>query len=406
MKKYIVIAGCLMQLMSSTLTAQDQKTENTNQYRRSSIYSMLVRHTEKTFGNEIMEEYMKLPVPDKYDNHNLNVRLVETTDEKKQEDEITRFLENNQVAKRLVAKWFERNKETGACSMELISQRGQYAASDLDVRLAQKTTRGLATLSDAGEELIANTFIMVNDIRYVDKEKTAKAFGVGIRLLGAMASAYTGVNSFSDLGDNMGTLAESIKGFKVIVNSYLYKLEWNDDVANKFYAQYYLDGPNNVKAEDFLKDNGTFKLKFIGKQSVRSNKTTMSSTYEPSDMIRKVVCRALDESVLTLQRNFEEFKVKTPLYGMNGKEIYAQVGLKEGVNQDSQYEVLEKNLDEKTGKTVYKRVGIVEPVNGKIWDNRYMAAEDHTANSKLKYTTFKKVSGSDFIEGMLIREMK
>lgn len=404
MKKYIVIAGCLMLLISSTLTAQD--ADSTNKYRRSSIYSMLVRHTEKTFGNEIMEEYMKLPVPDKYDNHNLNVRLVETTDDKKQEDEITRFLENNQVAKRLVAKWFERNKETGVCHMELISQRGQYAASDLDVRLAQKTTRGLATLSDAGEELIANTFILVNDIRYVDKEKTAKAFGLGIRVLGAMAAAYTGSSSFSDLGDNAGALAESIKGFKVIVNSYLYKLEWNDDVANKFYAQYYLDGPNKMKAEDFLNDTKTFNLKFIGKQSVRSNKTTMSSNYEPNDMIRKVVCRALDESVLALQRNFEIFKVKTPLFGINGKEIYAQVGLKDGVSQDSQYEILEKSLDEKTGKTTYKRVGVIEPINGKIWDNRYMAAEDKTASSKLKYTTFKKVSGSDFYEGMLIREMK
>lgn len=404
MKKYIVIAGCLMLLISSTLTAQD--ADSTNKYRRSSIYSMLVRHTEKTFGNEIMEEYMKLPVPDKYDNHNLNVRLVETTDDKKQEDEITRFLENNQVAKRLVAKWFERNKETGVCHMELISQRGQYAASDLDVRLAHKTTRGLAALSDAGEELIANTFILVNDIRYVDKEKTAKAFGLGLRVLGAMAAAYTGSSSFSDLGDNAGALAESIKGFKVIVNSYLYKLEWNDDVANKFYAQYYLDGPNKMKAEDFLNDTKTFNLIFIGKQSVRSNKTTMSSNYEPNDMIRKVVCRALDESVLALQRNFEIFKVKTPLHGINGKEIYAQVGLKEGVSQDSQYEILEKSLDEKTGKTTYKRVGVIEPVNGKIWDNRYMAAEDKTASSKLKYTTFKKVSGSDFYEGMLIREMK
>lgn len=405
MKKNIFIVSCLMLLVSSTIGAQEQNDEQTTKYRRSSIYSMLVRHTEKTFGNEIMEEYLKLPVPEKYDNHNLNVRLVETTDEKQQEEEITRFLEQNQVAKRLVAKWFKRNKETGVCDMKLISERGQYNATDLDVRLARKTARGVATLSDAGEELIANTFIMVNDIRYVDKENTSKAFGMGIRLLGSVATIATGVN-FSDMGDNVAALAENIKGFKVIVNSYLYKLEWNDDIANKFYAQYYLDGPDKVKAEEFLKDTGTFKLKFIGKQTVRSNKTTMSSNYEPADMIRKVVCRALDESVLELQRSFDVFKVKTPLYGVNGKEVYAQVGLKEGVSQESKYEVLEKKLDESTGKTTYKRVGVIEPVSGKIWDNRYMAAEDQTLNSKLKYTTFKKVSGSDFFEGMLIREIK
>lgn len=405
MKKNIFIVSCLMMLVSSTIGAQEKNDEQAAQYRRSSIYSMLVRHTEKKFGNEIMEEYLKLPVPDKYDNHNLNVRLVETTNDKEQEEEITRFLEQNQVAKRLVAKWFERDKETGICNMRLISERGQYNATELDVCLAHKTARGLAALSDAGEELIANTFIMVNDIRYIDKENTSKAFGVGIRLLGSVATIATGVN-FTDMSDNAAALAESIKGFKVIVNSYLYKLEWSDDVANKFYAEYYLNGPDKVIAEKFLKDNGTFRLKFIGKQSVRSNKTTMSSNYEPGDMIRKVVCRALDESVLGLQRNFDVFKVKTPLYGISGKEIYAQVGLKEGVTQESKYEVLEKNLDEQTGKTVYKRIGVIKPVSGKICDNRYMAAEDHTLNSKLKYTTFKKISGGDFFEGMLIREIK
>lgn len=401
----ILISGLLSLITPTIMWAQDNGENNTNDYRRSSIYSLLVRHTEKRFGNEIMEEYLKLPVPDKYNNHNLNVRLVETTDEKKQEEEITHFLEANQVARRLVAKWFERNKETGVCRMNLISQRGQWDANELDLKIAKQSARGIAALSDAGEELITNTFIMVNDIRYIDKEQVSKAFGLGIRIVGSLATIATGTN-FSDLADNTASLAESIKGFKVIINSYLYKLDWNDDTAKKFYMQYYTDGPDKMKAEEFLKDKNSFRLKFIGKQTVRSNKTTMASNYQPSDMIRKVVCRALDESVLGLQRNFEVFKVKTPLYGVNGKEIYAQVGLKEGVNQDSKYEVLERSIDKDSGRTVYKRVGVIKPIINKIWDNRYMAADDNTASSKYKYTTFQKVSGSDFYPGMLIREIE
>lgn len=406
MKIHTILISCLLLFTTPAMTwAQDGAEDNANDYRRSSIYSLLVRHTEKRFGNEIMEEYLKLPTPDKYNNHNLNVRLVETTDEKKQEEEITRFLEANQVAKRLVAKWFERNKDNGACRMNLISERGQWDASELDFKIAKQSARGIATLSDAGEELITNTFIMVNDIRYVDKEQTSKAFGIGIRIIGSLATIATGTN-FSDLADNTASLAESIKGFKVIINSYLYKLDWNNDAAQKFYTQYYSDGPDKIKAEEFLKDKNSFRLKFIGKQKVRSNKTTMASNYQPNDMIRKVVCRALDESVLGLQRNFEVFKVKTPLYGVNGKEIYAQVGLKEGVNQDSKYEVLERSIDKNSGRTIYKRVGIIKPVISKIWDNRYMAADDNTASSKYKYTTFLKVSGSDFYPGMLIREIE
>jgi hypothetical protein len=34
-----------------------------------------------------------------------------------------------------------------------------------------------------------------------------------------------------------------------------------------------------------------------------------------------------------------------------------------------------------------------------------MAAEENANNATLGYTTFKKVSGDDFYQGMLIREM-
>ena len=79
--------------------------------------------------------------------------------------------------------------------------------------------------------------------------------------------------------------------------------------------------------------------------------------------------------------------------------------MKEGVDDDSQYEVLEKTIDE-SGRTHYERVGIIKPVSGKIWDNRYMAAEEKAEGADLKFTTFEKVSGGPFFAGMLVREIK
>ena len=36
---------------------------------------------------------------------------------------------------------------------------------------SSKTQRGNALLEDAGEDLIGNTFLIVNDIRYIDRSK-------------------------------------------------------------------------------------------------------------------------------------------------------------------------------------------------------------------------------------------
>jgi hypothetical protein len=80
--------------------------------------------------------------------------------------------------------------------------------------------------------------------------------------------------------------------------------------------------------------------------------------------------------------------------------------MKEGITDASRYEVLEKYLTE-DGLTEYKRVGVIKPVPGKIWDNRYMATEENTLGSDLTATSFTKVSGrAEFLPGMLIREIK
>ncbi|MCC8154323.1 MAG: hypothetical protein LIP01_08970 [Tannerellaceae bacterium] len=57
-------------------------------------------------------------------------------------------------------------------------------------------------------------------------------------------------------------------------------------------------------------------------------------------------------------------------------------------------------------KTTYKRAGIIQPVKGKIWDNRYLAVEEEFEGATLTATEFKKVSGGTFCPGMLIREIK
>ena len=79
--------------------------------------------------------------------------------------------------------------------------------------------------------------------------------------------------------------------------------------------------------------------------------------------------------------------------------------MKEGMTEESRYEVLERIKDQ-DGTISYKRVGVIAPVTGKIWDNRYMATEERSSGSELTCTTFRKVSGGTFYPGMLIREIR
>ena len=203
MKKLtITLLACTMMCGGSLLPAAAQKkAEQTDmKYRRSSIYSLLINHSDQTFGEEIRNAFMEMPVPDKYNDHELSVKVVELSSKLKgagssdENEQVTQFLEKNQIASRLVAKWFNRDIFTGQCDMELIKERGLYNATKFDEILAERSVRSQALMMDAGEDLIGNTFVLVNDIRYIDKEKTAKAVG-GLGCQPSPFAVYRPLNS-------------------------------------------------------------------------------------------------------------------------------------------------------------------------------------------------------------------
>ena len=397
----LLIAASVQQMFA-------QETEA--QYRRSSIYSVLVNHTNQQYAGEIKEAFLQIPVPDKFNDHNLSVKVI-NMDKKltgagreKENEEITQFLQDNKVASRLVARWFNRDYFTGECNMELVKERGLYNATEFDKQLANRSARGVAMLQDAGEDLIGNTFVLVNDIRYVDKNKGAKVAGGLLKALGAIAAAYTGTN-IDDVTDNLGDMIETIKGFKVKINTFLYKLDWTEEQAALFYQEQYAAQPDKQKHDNFEAARGSYRLKYVGKVESSGGTTSFLGINEdnPIAMVRKACERAIDENVVDLQRNYEEFRTRTPL--LSAEPLTAYVGMKEGVSPKSKFEVLEV-VEMENGSHMYNRVGVIEPIENLIWDNRYMAVEEGAVGATLGYTTFRKVSGKDFAKGMLIREMK
>ena len=404
MKRFIILG--ILAVSVGTAFAQDSEPT----YRRSSIYSLMINHTDQQFAKEIKEAFLQIPVPDKFNDHNLSVKVVNMTTKlegakKEQENPIiTDFLQRNKVASRLVGRWFNRDGFTGQCDMELVKERGLYNATEFDKQLATRSARGMAMLQDAGEELIGNTFVLVNDIRYVDKAKASKAVGGFLKIWGAAASIATGSNSYNNLGNSLGDIAESFKGFAVKINTFLYKLEWNDEQAGLFYQEQYASQPDDTKRQNFENGRGKYTLKYVGKVESSGSKTSFLGIKEdePIVMVRKACQRAIDENVVDLQHEYEEFRIKTPLASV--EPLTAYIGMKEGVNSKSKYEVLEV-IELENGSHKYERVGVIEPIPSLIWDNRFMAEEEGAQGANLGFTTFRKVSGKDFVKGMLIKEM-
>lgn len=393
----------------SAIVILPTKAQDDMRYRRSSLYSIFINHTNDKFAKEIYDEFVNMPFPEKYNDHNLSLVSLTTKSNINYKD-VNSFIERNHIASRMVARWFNRDPKTGECDVNLVAARGLYNASELDKEFAKSTTRGESLLADAGEELIGNTFLIVNDVTYFDKNEGAKAASGFLQVMGAAMSAYTGDNRYSDASRTIGSVVETIKGFKVKIRTRLYQLVWDEETAATFYRQYWVSrGAGNtpdakVRCAAFDKNRGQFRLVYVGEVLSKGNETSFLGINEdqPGLMIRKACARAIDENVVDLQRQFEQFRVKTPIHSIT-PYILASIGMKEGVTEMSRFEVLE--AEERNGKIIYNRVGVVRPVRGMVWDNRYMAVEEGAPNANLGATHFERVSGKNIEPGMLIREI-
>ncbi len=420
-----------------------QSTGELREYKRNSLAEMMIYHSEDEFGVEIYEAFMEKPKSDKYDDHNIgffaidndsieNVKrtshglikaeygkVLNAADIRKNAAMLEKILNQQEIAKMMVAKWFGLEIDpdnfdinTAHFSMNLIQQRGQYNASELDVNKAIQTARGLATLSDAGEELIGNTFVLISDITYVTAEEKAAVAKAVLNVFGGILDAFTGNKSGSQIAQLGGDIADSFTGFTVKTHSYLYQLEWNDSIAAIFYNNYYTPVPDYDKMMGFLMDDNTFRLKYVAHEYEYDGKSVIKGSYERPELVKMVCTRSVDKNIAALQLAYEDFKVKTPVYEIVTDDkgrisgYTAKIGMKEGITERSRFQVVQRIVDPETNRTKYKYVASLQPKKDKIWDNRYNAVTEKSEGSELQATTFKKTAGGEVLPGMLLIEGK
>jgi hypothetical protein len=373
----------------------------------------MVNEPSRQYAEEITKTFLATPLPEKFNDHNLENRQIDNSvipfvgsrEEKikAEAENISNYFITNNVAKDLVAKWFNR-KSNGTFNMELVSERGSYNASEMDVKLAMSSERGLALLSDAGEELINNTFVVVNDFDFVSKEEVANKAKAGLSFLKENLDDLVDVQINTKKVDASLTFAG--KGYVVRTTSYLYQLVWNDSVAAVFYEEYWMDknSPDKMRKLSF-ENSDIFQLKLIGSEVAWADlQATVFTKKTEEELVDIATVRAVDKVIARLQKKYEVFRTKTPLF--NNDPLSAKIGLKEDLEKGDKFEVLEQVMDKK-GKTFYKRRGVIKVDKDHIWDNRFMAAEEHELTDNQipteDYTVFK--GDSKYYIGWLIRQI-
>ncbi len=373
-------------------------------YHKSSLYSIMLKHENQEYCNEIVEVFQKIPIQDNFYEFNLSKRVFkagvleesDTTNVDNQKSHINSLLRDNAIGRRLVAKWFNHDK-TGMFNIDQLLQKGYYNvnASDILTALASHKTQS-GVIADAGDELIGNTYILVNDIQYEDKRRAKEK-----RMSGALALSaipFVGMVALPVAG----ILTNDYSGFNVTVTSYLYRLDWNEEISEGFYSAYYTSTPNAAKKDAFKKEKELFTVSYIGSQTVHSSNSNFKGVNNREAQIRLVCTRAIDKAIAHLQKEHPEFRVRTPL--LSSSPITAHIGMREEISDDSRFEVLEVG-ETKEGRTTYKRVAVIKPKKGKIWDNRYMAEFEGLTDGGLKSTEFELISGSITKTACLIREI-
>lgn len=402
-------------------------------YRRSSICLILMVHSDKPYAEDMVRVFQNFPMPVRYNEHNIDLRVVEVTGKQKRED-IERILRRNNVGREVVGRWFNRHAD-GSMNMDLVHERGGYGAFHDDYLRTVNTVRGTASLRDEGIELLESTFVLVCDMEYMEQNKGFK-IGAALSAIGSVAmgvmSAYSEYESAnaaskgdyskaaqshanaqawgagSQLAATGAAMLNDLSKFKVKISSYLYKLNWDEARTATVFNNYWVD-ESTPAAEAARRrtsfENANFGLEYIGEYSKASSKTKLVSCTDVDRVVLDVCGRSVEETVTALANKFIVFRPRTPFYCENG-QIYSLIGTKEDVAPDKKYEIV-KRTKGKDGKVEYKRVGTVKA--GTPWRNTDISFDryfDHTA----KGTVFTLTKGNykDLAQtpGLQIREMK
>lgn len=421
MKK--IILSVALSCAINAVTAQSFHKKDNMEYRRSSLYTIMIPSDKLTgTANDIVTlTFDTLSIPDKYNDHNLGIRHIDLTkievskeeikavkenadvkrtgiggfltkagrgiggatrkvfsnsqnaqmSDKEKVAKILKFFRENHIANKLIEKWYNKqnslNKDGSHFNMDRIHHLGLVGASVEEINKHKETIEGERPIMDAAAlDLIPRTFIMVTSYAYSSPEEVAEYANKLSE--NAKAKGDEGFGALTGLVGSVASLVGDIsKGHLVTATSYLFQLDWNEEIMKKFYDKYW--NATNTREFDMSDE---FTISYVGQTT--SQAWAGASKVKDTDKahaksIGLATVRATDACIARLQSRYPVFKTLTSLNVADDGTMYAYIGKKEGVKGGDEYDVLEQVPDGKGGFE-YENVGTVEVEKGKVWDNR------------------------------------
>lgn len=362
--------------LSAQETKLMQKIPST--YDRSSITVLFLDMPSDNHSGDVKGKIEKIAFADKYFNNNVNYLALSSPFNRgemgvKPNEAIKQSIESKKIANDIISKWYSR-KDDGMMSMDLIEERGMFNATDAAVIQSQSTKRGNSMLKDYGNRLINRSYILVLDYKEVKTMAEAKI--------------------------------PKAKGWTANVTGYLYKIDYNDEIQNKLYDTWiYDDDQPQVKADKKNQfEQLQFPVTFVTETQIMITSSQASEDTQLGKFMKQksedvllleLVQKGYDECLYNLEKKYEDFKVKTPIYQVN--PIRAKVGKKEGIKTDYRFFAYEYIYDEKTNSSKQKFRGVIRSTS-KIVDNRQVS----TGNTGT--TKFYQTSGRKLQTGYLLQQ--
>jgi len=253
---------------------------------------------------------------------------------------------------------------------DVLSQRGEYNATDAQVLKANASKEGASLLRNNGlENMLKNVYFIVTQTGAIKSEysKTAK--------------------------ENM---------YSVSYKSYLIQIDLKDLLATNFWNDFYWTEPNEAKYNNFM--NYKFPVKLI---SVTESAATTSETKlelvglklekkpkTQEEITKELAEQTVSDALVTHSANYDPFKVKTVVY--TASPITAKIGKKEGLRIDDRYEVFENRMSESGEKTSVK-MGYVRA--SKVADNA------KNADGNTQPSEFYKAPARRVDKNMILKEV-
>lgn len=390
-----------------TLTAEDEAAFNlactpTEQYLN--ILETGGTAPKQTYYNEAMNQILRQLMA-------TQAQTVDTVIKLNVARLANKYLLENGVAKRLADGWFI--GPDGQYTDSIALKRGMLNVSADESEVAAATEAGdhyLMRQIDLAE-LVGNTFVVVTRFGY--KPKDALVADIMLPMYAAAEFDPSGYGKMGLKVAEVGVKAGLGAGYYVTVDSYLFRLRWNDNIAERFNELW--DNETGAFKLDAYNASDLFSLQFIGNERAwAKTKAGIFTDKDENELIRLAAADAVDGVLAKFERKYDEFKTKTPLIVHEGTDkkgrpvrtYAARIGTRDGLEGGEVFEVLEKKIEMKDSveRVTYVKKGELTVDKKNVWDNSYSTeAGAPSEENKTGETLLVGKSKDAYYEGLLLR---